>query len=190
MVFSRSNFKRVELIKPTNQSQNVSIKYELRRIKLVFLAQISSSSESDGFCTKDDDSCGVPVRMSPLSDNDKTVIGTTVDLAESKDSFGNRLILKYYNCYVTIITLGLKLLIFRMIRSDPKCKDMLFPKLKDVSVSELESHPEFIAIGNMVGMGLKFMLTSDEDFLKIMGTTESTKSYFAPDVPLSVQLEV
>ena len=66
------------------------------------------------------------------------------------------------------------------------------PKYADVPIDQLESHPEFVQFGNMLAAGLNFVLNNagDVKLLRTLLGGKSTKSFFAADVPIRLQLEV
>lgn len=80
----------------------------------------------------------------------------------------------------------------RIVRSDPKAAKILFPQYANVALAQLESYPQFTEFGNMLAAGLKFVLNNAADmkFLRTLLGGKSTKSFFAADVPIDLQLEV
>ena len=80
--------------------------------------------------------------------------------------------------------------IYRLFRAHPTILTKI-PKLANVPIASLETNPDLIAYGKMVMVGLDLIEHIDDaDHATRIMDGKPYKSFFLPDIPISLQLEV
>lgn len=84
------------------------------------------------------------------------------------------------------------IIIKRFIRTVPQTQQLIFPELGNIPVTQLQWQPQFIEVGDMIKVALRFVLVNSDDAqaLKVIATRRFAQYYLVPNVPARFQLEV